>query len=137
MLPRRGRGKQTRGVGLKSSWSVCPFPHQPTSNRENSPGQLCEQVLRPYLLKSSALTGEGADSQQSGVSGGKIASDTKGGGIGRSVGGFIDPKLSWDDIAWLRKHTDLPIGLKGVQCLEDVMKAAELGVDAIYLSNHG
>lgn len=71
------------------------------------------------------------------MSGGKIATDTKGGGIGRSVGGFIDPKLSWDDIAWLRKHTHLPIGLKGVQTVEDVVKAAELGVDAIYLSNHG
>ena len=29
----------------------------------------------------------------SGISGGKIASDKRGGGIGRSVGGFIDPKL--------------------------------------------
>lgn len=29
----------------------------------------------------------------SGISGGKIQSDKKGGGIGRSVGGFIDPKL--------------------------------------------
>ncbi|WWD08682.1 hypothetical protein V865_006795 [Kwoniella europaea PYCC6329] len=73
----------------------------------------------------------------SGISGGKISSDNKGGGIGRSVGGFIDPKLNWNDVAWLRKHTKLPIGLKGVQTVEDAMKAAELGVDAIYLSNHG
>jgi L-lactate dehydrogenase (cytochrome) len=56
--------------------------------------------------------------QASGISGGKIATDNKGGGIGRSVGGFIDPKLSWDDIKWLRKHTQLPIGLKGVQSVE-------------------
>lgn len=28
----------------------------------------------------------------SGISGGKIQSDAKGGGIGRSVGGFIDPR---------------------------------------------
>ncbi|WWC60018.1 uncharacterized protein I303_102581 [Kwoniella dejecticola CBS 10117] len=73
----------------------------------------------------------------SGISGGKISSDNKGGGIGRSVGGFIDPKLSWKDVAWLRKHTTLPIGLKGVQTVEDAMRAAEMGVDAIYLSNHG
>jgi isopentenyl diphosphate isomerase/L-lactate dehydrogenase-like FMN-dependent dehydrogenase len=37
----------------------------------------------------------------------------------------------------LRKHTDLPIGLKGVQSLEDAKRAMEEGVDAIYLSNHG
>ncbi|WVF66938.1 hypothetical protein IAT40_001681 [Kwoniella sp. CBS 6097] len=73
----------------------------------------------------------------SGISGGKISSDNKGGGIGRSVGGFIDPKLNWNDIAWLRKHTKLPIGLKGVQTVEDAMKAAEMGCEAIYLSNHG
>ncbi|OXC64351.1 hypothetical protein AYX13_06242 [Cryptococcus neoformans] len=73
----------------------------------------------------------------SGISGGKIGSDNKGGGIGRSVGGFIDPKLSWKDIEWLRQHTKLPIGLKGVQTAEDAMKAAKMGVDAIYLSNHG
>ncbi|CAD6565569.1 MAG: hypothetical protein TREMPRED_001532 [Tremellales sp. Tagirdzhanova-0007] len=73
----------------------------------------------------------------SGISGGKISTDNRGGGIGRSVGGFIDPKLNWDDIAWLRRHTNLPIGLKGVQCVEDAMRAAEMGVDAIYLSNHG
>lgn len=73
----------------------------------------------------------------SGISGGKISSDLKGGGIGRSVGGFIDPKLSWKDLEWLRKHTELPIGLKGIQTVEDAMKAVEMGVDAIYLSNHG
>lgn len=78
-----------------------------------------------------------ANVQASGISGGKIAQDAKGGGIGRSVGGFIDPKLNWDDIAWLRKHTSLPIGLKGVQSVEDAVKAAEMGVDAVYLSNHG
>ncbi|KAI5448979.1 hypothetical protein NCC49_005712 [Naganishia albida] len=73
----------------------------------------------------------------SGISGGKIQSDAKGGGIGRSVGGFIDPKLDWDDIAWLRKHTELPIGLKGVQTVEDAKRAYDMGCEAIYLSNHG
>nr|ODN85609.1 L-lactate dehydrogenase (cytochrome) [Cryptococcus depauperatus CBS 7841] len=73
----------------------------------------------------------------SGISGGKIGMDNKGGGIGRSVGSFIDPKLSWKDIEWLRERTKLPIGLKGIQTVEDAMKAAEMGVDAIYLSNHG
>lgn len=38
----------------------------------------------------------------SGIFGGKIGLDNKGGGIGRSVGGFIDFKLSWKDIEWLR-----------------------------------
>ncbi|ORX36225.1 FMN-dependent dehydrogenase-domain-containing protein [Kockovaella imperatae] len=72
-----------------------------------------------------------------GVSGGKMARDRKGGGIARAKGGFIDPTLNWNDIAWLRRHTNLPIGLKGVQSVEDCVKAVEMGVEAIYLSNHG
>ncbi|KAJ9100871.1 hypothetical protein QFC20_005360 [Naganishia adeliensis] len=73
----------------------------------------------------------------SAISGGSIKSDAKGGGIGRSVGGFIDPKLNWNDIAWLRRHTDLPIGLKGIQTVEDAKRAYDMGCEAIYLSNHG
>ncbi|KAL1411242.1 hypothetical protein Q8F55_002193 [Vanrija albida] len=73
----------------------------------------------------------------SGISGGKVAADRKGGGVGRTTGQFIDPKLRWEDIAWIRKHSPLPLGVKGVQCVEDAVRCADMGVDAIYLSNHG
>jgi L-lactate dehydrogenase (cytochrome) len=73
----------------------------------------------------------------SGISGGKIKADTKGGGIGRTTGQYIDASLSWADLAWLRKSTRLPLGVKGIQCVEDAVRCADLGVDAIYLSNHG
>ncbi|RSH77748.1 uncharacterized protein EHS24_002806 [Apiotrichum porosum] len=74
---------------------------------------------------------------QSGTSGGVVQSDKKGGGIGRTTGAYIDAKLNWEDIKWLRKHTPLPIGVKGIQCAEDAVRCADMGVDAIYLSNHG
>lgn len=74
---------------------------------------------------------------QSGIGGDRPQVDKKGGGIGRTTGQFIDPTLNWDDIAWLRKSTPLPLGVKGIQCVEDAVRAAEMGVDAIYLSNHG
>jgi len=73
----------------------------------------------------------------SGISGGTLTADKKGGGLGRTTGAYIDATLNWDDIAWLRKHTLLPIGVKGIQCVEDAVRCADLGVDAIYLSNHG
>lgn len=53
------------------------------------------------------------------------------------MGGYIDPSFSWKDIPWLRSLSHLPIGLKGIQTVEDAIKAVELGVDLIYLSNHG
>src|SRR5437763_15015551 len=49
----------------------------------------------------------------------------------------FDPALAWGDVDWLRSVWDGPIVLKGVQTVVDAVLAAERGVDAIALSNHG
>jgi L-lactate dehydrogenase (cytochrome) len=49
----------------------------------------------------------------------------------------FDPALSWDDVDWLRSVWDGPIVVKGVQTVDDAVLAAERGVDAVALSNHG
>ena len=49
----------------------------------------------------------------------------------------FDPALSWSDVDWLRSIWDRRIVLKGIQCVEDARIAADSGVDAIALSNHG
>jgi L-lactate dehydrogenase (cytochrome) len=49
----------------------------------------------------------------------------------------FDPALSWADVDWLRGVWDGPIVLKGIQTVADAVLAAEHGVDAIALSNHG
>jgi len=64
-------------------------------------------------------------------------SDAKGGGIARTMGGFIDSSLNWKDIAWLRKSTKLPLVLKGVMHWADAVKAASMGLEGVLLSNHG
>lgn len=53
------------------------------------------------------------------------------------VRGIYHPALNWDDIAFLRKHTRLPILLKGILHPEDAKLALEHGVDGIVVSNHG
>ncbi|MEE4200268.1 alpha-hydroxy-acid oxidizing protein [Erythrobacter sp.] len=45
--------------------------------------------------------------------------------------------LTWEDMAWFKDATDLPIVLKGICHPEDVRKAIDHGADAIYCSNHG
>jgi lactate 2-monooxygenase len=50
---------------------------------------------------------------------------------------FSNPSLSWDDLAFLQAHTDLPILLKGVLHPEDARRAVDHGVDGIIVSNHG
>jgi L-lactate dehydrogenase (cytochrome) len=49
----------------------------------------------------------------------------------------FDPALAWDDIDWLRSVWGGPIVLKGIQTVDDAKLAAERGVTAIALSNHG
>ena len=49
----------------------------------------------------------------------------------------FDPGLSWDDVDWLRSVWDGPVLIKGIQTVDDARIAADAGVDAIVLSNHG
>jgi lactate 2-monooxygenase len=51
--------------------------------------------------------------------------------------GFSDPGLSWEDLAWLRSLTKLPLLLKGICHPDDVHRAIDGGIDGIYCSNHG
>lgn len=95
-----------------------------------------------------------------GVNGGKTAApDLKGGGIGRAMASYIDTNVTWKDIAWIREQIQQPalsqtssssstssqhtqdkeihIGVKGIQCVADVMLAIQSGLNIIWLSNHG
>lgn len=50
---------------------------------------------------------------------------------------YRDAGLCWDDIDKFKKATKLPIVIKGVQRVEDVLLAIEHKVDGVVLSNHG
>ncbi|KAF3480922.1 cytochrome b2 [Arthroderma uncinatum] len=58
-------------------------------------------------------------------------------GAARAISSFIDPSLSWKDLPFFRSLTSMPIALKGVQRVDDVLRAVEAGMDAVVLSNHG
>ncbi len=70
--------------------------------------------------------------------------------VGREVGDGSDPvslseyinsqfdqSLSWADIEWFQSMWNGPVVIKGVQTVEDAVIAADVGADAIALSNHG
>jgi isopentenyl diphosphate isomerase/L-lactate dehydrogenase-like FMN-dependent dehydrogenase len=50
---------------------------------------------------------------------------------------YSRPTITWDDLAWLRERTRLPIVLKGVLHPDDARRAVDHGVDGIVVSNHG
>lgn len=58
-------------------------------------------------------------------------------GVSRALSSFINPDLCWEDIAWIRSSTKIPIVLKGIQTAEDALMAAFFKVDGLVVSNHG
>jgi len=50
---------------------------------------------------------------------------------------LLHDAATWDDVAWLRAHTRLPLLLKGVLQADDARQAAALGVAGLIVSNHG
>lgn len=45
--------------------------------------------------------------------------------------------FTWDDLAWLRARSSLPLVLKGILTAEDARLAVEHGAAAVWVSNHG
>ncbi|MEM6908224.1 MAG: alpha-hydroxy-acid oxidizing protein [Pseudomonadota bacterium] len=45
--------------------------------------------------------------------------------------------LTWEDVAWFKSVTKMPIVLKGICHPDDARRAVDTGADAIYCSNHG
>src|SRR6202012_1558024 len=50
---------------------------------------------------------------------------------------FPNVGLTWDDLAWLRERTSLPLLVKGVLTADDARRALDAGMDGIVVSNHG
>jgi len=57
--------------------------------------------------------------------------------VRRFVETYSRPSLSWDDLAFLRERTRLPILLKGILHPADAATAIEHGMDGVIVSNHG
>lgn len=110
--------KTVRGLGVKAIFVTVDAPVP--GKREAD-----ERAAQEQTVKSA-------------ISGGESSKDKKGSGFGRLMAQYIDKSLCWDDLAWIREASGgLPIVLKGVQTAEDVIKAAEYGVEGVLLSNHG
>jgi len=49
----------------------------------------------------------------------------------------FDPRLSWQDVAWIKQRWGGKLIVKGIQDPEDARLAVEYGADAVIVSNHG
>jgi len=67
----------------------------------------------------------------------EIVGSEKATGLAATNTSFINSGIDWSIVDYLRRITDLPIVIKGIQCHEDAAMAFEHRVDGIVLSNHG
>ena len=50
---------------------------------------------------------------------------------------IFQERFNWDDVKRFKDSHDIPLIIKGIATPEDAGRAVELGVDAVYVSNHG
>lgn len=50
---------------------------------------------------------------------------------------YSNPAITWNDLAFLKQSTKLPVLLKGIVHADDARKAIDFGMDGIIISNHG
>jgi lactate 2-monooxygenase len=67
----------------------------------------------------------------------KTPEEDPGPAIGHWAYQFANPTVTWEDLAWLREQTTLPIVLKGIVHADDARRAVAEGVDGLIVSNHG
>ena len=59
------------------------------------------------------------------------------GTVGELLDFMFDPTMTFEDLKWIRAQWNGTLTIKGIQSVEDAIKAAKAGADAIILSNHG
>jgi len=120
------RGK---GIAQYTSDPVFLEALQETLRREAPPtGRITLAALGTLWELASSFPGPRLQGLRSGLARAAVR---------RFVETYSRPSLSWDDLAFLRERTRLPILLKGVLHPADAEAAVEHGMDGIYVSNHG
>jgi L-lactate dehydrogenase (cytochrome) len=59
------------------------------------------------------------------------------GTVAELLDAMFDPTVDFDDLIWIKDQWPGKVVVKGLQTLEDARRCADLGVDAVLLSNHG
>jgi lactate 2-monooxygenase len=86
------------------------------------------RAVATLLAQAGAYPGRRLDSLRSGLARAAVR---------RFVETYSRPSLSWDDLAFLRERTRLPILLKGILHPTDAAASVEHGMDGVIVSNHG
>ncbi len=59
------------------------------------------------------------------------------GGLIAFINAQFDRSVTWEDARWLRENWDGKLAIKGIINADDARRAAAVGADAVWVSNHG
>ncbi|TFK57135.1 hypothetical protein OE88DRAFT_1730547 [Heliocybe sulcata] len=108
-----------------------------------TPGNRERDIRAPFVLEAEEAEAEAKGGVEKPRTVGQVQkqeeeSQVNNEGTAGALIRFVDQDMSWEKtIPWLRRVTKLPIVIKGIQCVQDAVLAAEAGVDGILISNHG
>jgi lactate 2-monooxygenase len=120
------RGK---GIAQYTSDPVFLEALQETLRQEAPPsGRVSLSAIGTLLSQADAFPGRRLPALRSGLARAAVR---------RFVETYSRPSLAWEDLAFLRERTQLPILLKGILHPADATAAIEHGMDGIVVSNHG
>ncbi|WP_375000732.1 alpha-hydroxy-acid oxidizing protein [Aeromicrobium sp. CTD01-1L150] len=63
--------------------------------------------------------------------------DSWSGTVAELLDTMFDPTVTFEDLTWIKEQWNGKLVVKGVQGVDDAVRLADLGVDAVLLSNHG
>jgi L-lactate dehydrogenase (cytochrome) len=58
-------------------------------------------------------------------------------GVMELIASLFDPSVTFDDLEWMRAEWGGSLVVKGIQHADDARRVADLGADAVVVSNHG
>ena len=120
-----------RGMGIAQYTSDPVFVEalQETLRQDRPPGgRVTLAAISTLLSQAGAYPGSRLANVRSGLARAAVR---------RFVETYSRPSLSWDDLAFLRQRTQLPILLKGILHPADALAAIEHGMSGVVVSNHG
>lgn len=126
----------TRGKGL-AQYTSDPVFAELVRERAEHTGEAPSVPLRPRTVLSGFQIARGGKRLVDGGIREALSSPLPRAAVETFLDVFSTPALTWDDLAKARGWTDLPILVKGIVHPDDAATAVEVGVDGIWVSNHG
>ena len=65
------------------------------------------------------------------------AGSSSGGRVSPIYSDALEPRLTWESVAWIRSFAKTPVLLKGILSPDDARRAASEGLTGVVVSNHG